>query len=1062
MKKHSEKKKWMLLIILIWVVFLAIVCIGCSALQRANVYKKAKTDLIDQAEIISKQFPSLVDTNFYSRAALLDRQLSEVKAISYVLESYDDISQANAFLENVVSTTEVKNLWIYDRNGNAIFKNGNAPEEAPEADEICYLLDSRDYELIESDYNGDERYLTATYFFESEKSDLFWGVNGQWLVYAEDDFSNKLKEVVKFADWESVLQDISIGRDGSVLAVSEINDSVLSYSDPSFIGKPVEDLNIRLAGDKSAANVAQLAEAFSSTGEVKEIEVNSVPNVATKMNIDNDLFLMMFPTKTIEEEVTSEILILMVPLTLITGIGILYVFFLAGNDPKQSKDGSRKKRGLAIPFGKVKVFTLIAVLLMLVFSLYLETQLVYGRMFRYTSSTAEDVLQKKITTGEKQNQLQEILQDGVLEKCKIARSGIQHAAEGKLDRAYVTNLANCLNVSYLYMFNNEGTVSLTNAPYDGFVIEKDSPFHELLEGRQTVILEPKESETSEETRQALLQALPQDVRQEPLPESLKEMWMEVGVTMIDENNLVEGAIVIEDNSFSVISEDLSIETVFERVFLKDNTIVMAINSEDMTVQYFAEVDGSLLVSDPYTYDNAQVVAADLGVDEKIIKDNFNGEMFAINNQYFSSIRRYENTFLIVLRPLVFLEPGSIISIAFMTIFTLLFFVLLLFVIRRFEKVSDEDSEPVDDPLKGKEESKHAAPDINKDTADDDMLTLLKQLANNDKYAFEERWPSDGRKWRDKTPMEKFATTVKLICIAVLALIALYVILAGEKSLFYYCFNGEWSSGINLYSITSSIITIILLVLLGEVIHKVLYLIARATKRKGETICSLLNSFKGYILFIAGVIVILGIFGVDITAISLTAGVAGIIFGIGCQNIVSDIIAGIIMAFEGVGCVGDFVSYNNKVGTIQSIGVRTTKLKWFSEVTIIRNNEFKNYILMPGEEIDRVSVYLYIDLKESLSRVESVIDNNLPRLYDALREIAGDDLRLKYRGVQEITDSAIKLRFAVFCQGMYFSKARRGLTRELLLMCERNEIRLAMPQIVINQRQEDHKDPDSGE
>jgi hypothetical protein len=92
----------------------------------------------------------------------------------------------------------------------------------------------------------------------------------------------------------------------------------------------------------------------------------------------------------------------------------------------------------------------------------------------------------------------------------------------------------------------------------------------------------------------------------------------------------------------------------------------------------------------------------------------------------------------VLRPLVFLEPGSIISIAFMTIFTLLFFVLLLFVIRRFEKVSDEDSEPVDDPLKGKKESKHAAPDINKDTADDDMLTLLKQLANNDKYAFEER------------------------------------------------------------------------------------------------------------------------------------------------------------------------------------------------------------------------------------------------------------------------------------------------------------------------------------
>ena len=332
-----------------------------------------------------------------------------------------------------------------------------------------------------------------------------------------------------------------------------------------------------------------------------------------------------------------------------------------------------------------------------------------------------------------------------------------------------------------------------------------------------------------------------------------------------------------------------------------------------------------------------------------------------------------------------------------------------------------------------------------------MITLLGNLADRKKPYFEERWPSNGKRWRDKTPMEKFSAAVKIICISVLVLIVAQGLAAGENSIWYYCFNGEWSSGINLYSITSCIIIIILLVLLKEIVHKVLFLIARASKSKGETICHLLNSFTGYVVFFAGVFIILGTLGVNVAAMSLTAGVAGVIFGIGCQNIVADILAGIIMVFEGVACAGDFVSFNGNFGVIQTIGIRTTKLKWFSEITIVRNNEFKNYINMPGDQVDRVMVYLLIDLKESLTRVETVLDREIPQIRDKLCEIIGDEVKLKYRGVQGIEDNGIKLSFAVFCKGFYYGWARRLLSRELLLMCERNGIRIAMPQIVINER-----------
>ena len=219
----------------------------------------------------------------------------------------------------------------------------------------------------------------------------------------------------------------------------------------------------------------------------------------------------------------------------------------------------------------------------------------------------------------------------------------------------------------------------------------------------------------------------------------------------------------------------------------------------------------------------------------------------------------------------------------------------------------------------------------------------------------------------------------------------------------------------------------------------------------------MNSFTGYILFIAGVFIVLATLGVDVTTLTLTGGVAGVIFGIGCQNIVADILAGIIMAFEGVAAVGDFVSFNGKLGTIQSIGIRTTKLKWYSEITLVRNNEFKNYINMPAEDIDRVTVDLTIDLKEPLTKVESIIEQELPAIRDIISEKTGGNIKLKYRGVQGIGENGKKLSFAIYCQGMYYGWTKRLLNRELLLMCERNGIQLAMPQIVINEPADIRKD-----
>lgn len=1026
MKNHSKMKKWKLLIIAVWILFLVAAGFGCISLQRSTVLQKAKTELTNQAETISGQFNSLVDTNFYSRAVFYDRLIPEVKAISLVLENYDDVNQAKAFLENIVSTTEVKNLWIYDRKGNILFGSGAAPEPKPEPGDISSVLDSKSYELIEGNYDENDRYWTTTYYMEDDSNGLLWGVKDRWLIYAKDNLSDELKNVVQFFDWNHTLQDVSVSRGGAVLAVSKTEGCVLSYSDPSAKGKAVEELNIKLAGEKTAATVDRLLEAFSGTGEVTEIEVDSVRYYATRMNIDNDLFLLMCPSETIENEIRFATIILMAPLALITGIGVLYAFCLTADELEQSKKAGRK-----VSIGKLKLFAILAVFLVLVISVYLETHLVYSRMFEYTSTTAEDVLQKKKLSDEMLKEIKGWYQKGNLEKCRVARCGIQYAAPEKADRQYISDLADRLNISYLFVFDKQGKVSVTNAPYDGFIITEESPLHALLEGVESVVMQIDTENISDDIIEG------------------------AGVTMIDDSKRVAGAVVIANKTAPLISDGLSFESAFQRAFLKDNAAVLAIDSNNMTVQYFGQVDGSLLVSEQYSFD--QVDAAELGLDKNLIRDQFNGEMLAADQEYFASVRRSDDAFLVVMHPLVFIDSNNLLSVLFATASALLYFIVLILMTGRLAKISEEEPGETELQEAEKNQAKSAAQDPDEDKAESEMIALLGKLANREKFDFENRWPSDGKKWKDKTPMEKFSAAVKVICLTVLALIAVRVAVTGKDSVLYYTFNGEWSSGVNLYSITSCIISIILLFLLREIIHKILYLIARASKSKGETICSLLNSFTGYILFIAAVFIILGTFGVDVSTLSLTAGVAGVIFGIGCQNVVADILAGIIMAFEGVACVGDFVSYNGRFGVIQSIGVRTTKLRWYSEITNVRNNEFKNYIKMLGEETSRITVDLCVDLREPLTRIEGIIEKELPGIRAALCEKVGGNAKLKYRGVQGIGDSGKRLSFAIYCKGIYFGRAKRLLNRELLLMCERNDIRLAMPQIVVNEPGEIHKD-----
>lgn len=126
----------------------------------------------------------------------------------------------------------------------------------------------------------------------------------------------------------------------------------------------------------------------------------------------------------------------------------------------------------------------------------------------------------------------------------------------------------------------------------------------------------------------------------------------------------------------------------------------------------------------------------------------------------------------------------------------------------------------------------------------------------------------------------------------------------------------------------------------------------ATHRREEralTIGSVLKSITTGVITVITVITVLAELGADVAPLLTGAGIVGVAFGFGAQNFVKDFIAGIFMILEDQFGVGDKIDTGLAVGTVESVGLRVTRLRaddgtiWY-----VRNGE----VLRVGNESQR--------------------------------------------------------------------------------------------------------------
>lgn len=127
--------------------------------------------------------------------------------------------------------------------------------------------------------------------------------------------------------------------------------------------------------------------------------------------------------------------------------------------------------------------------------------------------------------------------------------------------------------------------------------------------------------------------------------------------------------------------------------------------------------------------------------------------------------------------------------------------------------------------------------------------------------------------------------------------------------------------------------------------------------------SIINKFLDIVIYSAVFIIILKIFGVDLTAFAVIGGAIGVGIGFGLQKIASNFISGIILLFEKSVEVGDIVELENGniFGTVKHFGGR---------YTLVEAMDGKE-IMIPNEEfiINKVTNWTY---SNNRARIEIVV------------------------------------------------------------------------------------------
>lgn len=188
-----------------------------------------------------------------------------------------------------------------------------------------------------------------------------------------------------------------------------------------------------------------------------------------------------------------------------------------------------------------------------------------------------------------------------------------------------------------------------------------------------------------------------------------------------------------------------------------------------------------------------------------------------------------------------------------------------------------------------------------------------------------------------------------------------------------------------------------------------------------------------------VLVLLDNVGIDVTTLIAGLGIGGIAVGLGLQSVFADLFASLAIMLDRPFGVGDPLVLGEYMGTVESIGLKTTRLRSLGGEEIVLSNrqlldrEIRNYGRMRERRVQFTFGVTYdtpyARLEEIPGIVRAIVEAATPTRMDRAHFIGHGDSALDFECVYYVLDarySCYRDVHEAVCLGIHRAFAERGI------------------------------------
>ena len=605
-------------------------------------------------------------------------------------------------------------------------------------------------------------------------------------------------------------------------------------------------------------------------------------------------------------------------------------------------------------------------------------------------------------------------------------------------------LCDSFGLSSIYIFNDRGRVIATNQPWWNFVLSDDPeaqsyPFHEVLMNSDSYVQELQANEVG-------------GIEQYIGCAYYYYTYDDNGTTRFASDYEFKNGVVSEDGKVLVEPSKITrhrglIQTGISHQDLKDVLDMASLDYtlDSMNMFYegffigFADDENHTILHSPF---DSKI---EIPKRDAMFSGSFNGYVTINGEKYFTCIRKVGDVFLgtaIPSKTLFSLRNNIATATALLSLMA--FLILLSFMLY---SNSDEDElikERIEEQEKMLNEEILAGGSANFDiTMPDGKKKRVKSVSS--------RWSNRIVAWNKKSVEQKFSLLVGLYGLVFVAIVIVALMLYNSaskdsNSILQYILKGNLERSMNMFVLTRCVIYIVMVLVASKIAQKFINTLTVNLGARAETVGHLLESFIKYGGVIGVLFFSLYLMGFETTSLLTSAGILSIVIGFGAQSLISDILAGIFIVFEGEFRAGDIVTVGDFRGTVLEIGIRTTKIEDFVGNIKIYNNSSISGVLNMTKEYSTVPITLGIEYGESLERVEAVLKQEFPAIKKKLKTIVNGPF---YKGVSSLADSSVNLLVVAQCLESDRIQLTRDLNRELYLVFNKHNINVPFPQVTVS-------------